>query len=404
MTNDRHRLVDYVLIVTMLCGVAATASGQGASTETERTSPAEAGVPAAILGAPARSGIPEAETEAEEAGAAEEAETAEQGQEVDIAGARAPHRRAGRGDRTAAQRRGRAPRCRRSRGGSASPRRLPRPTPSTRACPSPGTARRCSRTTRTAAARRRSSTICAPSSNAGYRFNDRFLFNSEIEVEHAKEIFVEFAYVDFQATESFGLRGGMLLVPMGLVNEFHEPTVFMGAERPVTENRIIPSSWRENGRRLLRRLRADLVPGLRPQRLQRVGLLVGRAARRPSEGRQGQVDEHRLHRAARHHAHAGRLLRGQLLQRRFGPGRDRRRRQRGTASRHQHLRPARSGPGAGVRPAGARGPRHPLRRGDAQHGARQERQQRRGLGAGRPVRPDRLRPVVPGSGGRRGGV
>ncbi|MCY3765897.1 MAG: hypothetical protein OXH06_10790, partial [Gemmatimonadetes bacterium] len=31
---------------------------------------------------------------------------------------------------------------------------------------------------------------------AGYRFNDRFLFNSEIEVEHAKEIFVEFAYVD----------------------------------------------------------------------------------------------------------------------------------------------------------------------------------------------------------------
>lgn len=82
---------------------------------------------------------------------------------------------------------------------------------------------------------------------AGYRFSDKFLFNSEIEVEHAKEIFVEFAYVDYQATESFGLRGGMLLVPMGLVNEFHEPTVFMGAERPVTENRIIPSTWRENG-------------------------------------------------------------------------------------------------------------------------------------------------------------
>ena len=82
---------------------------------------------------------------------------------------------------------------------------------------------------------------------AGYRFNDKFLFNSEIEVEHAKEIFVEFAYVDYQATENFGLRGGMLLVPMGLVNEFHEPTVFLGAERPVTENRIIPSTWRENG-------------------------------------------------------------------------------------------------------------------------------------------------------------
>ncbi len=82
---------------------------------------------------------------------------------------------------------------------------------------------------------------------AGYRFNDKFLFNSEIEVEHAKEIFVEFAYVDYLATDSFGLRAGMLLIPMGLVNEFHEPTVFMGAERPVTEQAIIPSTWRENG-------------------------------------------------------------------------------------------------------------------------------------------------------------
>ena len=82
---------------------------------------------------------------------------------------------------------------------------------------------------------------------AGYRFNDRFLFNSEIEVEHAKEIFVEFAYLDYLATDNVGLRAGMLLIPMGLVNEFHEPTVFLGAERPVTEKSIIPSTWRENG-------------------------------------------------------------------------------------------------------------------------------------------------------------
>ena len=82
---------------------------------------------------------------------------------------------------------------------------------------------------------------------AGYRFNDKFLFNSEIEIEHADEIYVEFAYLDYQATDNIGVRGGMLLAPMGLVNEFHEPTVFLGAERPVTEQRIIPSTWRENG-------------------------------------------------------------------------------------------------------------------------------------------------------------
>ncbi len=82
---------------------------------------------------------------------------------------------------------------------------------------------------------------------AGYRFNDKFLFNSEIEIEHADEVFVEFAYVDYLANDNVGIRGGLLLLPMGLVNEFHEPTVFLGAERPVTEQRIIPSTWRENG-------------------------------------------------------------------------------------------------------------------------------------------------------------
>jgi hypothetical protein len=86
---------------------------------------------------------------------------------------------------------------------------------------------------------------------AGYRFNDRFLFNSEIEVEHADEIFVEFAYVDYMASEHLTVRGGMVLIPLGLVNEFHEPTVFLGAKRPETESRIIPSTWRENGAGIL---------------------------------------------------------------------------------------------------------------------------------------------------------
>lgn len=81
----------------------------------------------------------------------------------------------------------------------------------------------------------------------GYKFNDKVLFNSEIEVEHADEIFLEFAYIDYQITESLGLRGGMLLAPMGLVNELHEPTYFLSTERSLTENRIIPTTWRENG-------------------------------------------------------------------------------------------------------------------------------------------------------------
>jgi len=86
----------------------------------------------------------------------------------------------------------------------------------------------------------------------GYRFNDRFLFNSEIEFEHANtedggEAGIEFAFLDFRAADPITIRGGMVLIPMGLINEFHEPNVFLGAERPLTETRIIPTTWRENG-------------------------------------------------------------------------------------------------------------------------------------------------------------
>ena len=86
----------------------------------------------------------------------------------------------------------------------------------------------------------------------GYKFNDRILFNSEIEFEHANteqagEVSVEFAYLDYMLNDKFGLRGGMLLTPMGFLNELHEPPIFLGTKRPETERQIIPSTWRENG-------------------------------------------------------------------------------------------------------------------------------------------------------------
>ena len=81
----------------------------------------------------------------------------------------------------------------------------------------------------------------------GYKFNDRLLFNSEIEVEHANEIGLEFAYLDYRFSDDVGARAGLLLAPLGLINELHEPPVFLGTERPVTESRIIPTTWRENG-------------------------------------------------------------------------------------------------------------------------------------------------------------
>ncbi|MEC7584616.1 MAG: hypothetical protein VYE77_09875, partial [Planctomycetota bacterium] len=53
--------------------------------------------------------------------------------------------------------------------------------------------------------------------------------------------------INYQATENFAARAGMLLVPMGIINERHEPTTFMPNQRPETEKRIIPTTWREIG-------------------------------------------------------------------------------------------------------------------------------------------------------------
>lgn len=86
----------------------------------------------------------------------------------------------------------------------------------------------------------------------GYKFNKQWVFNSEIEFEHgstnnAGSVSVEFAYLDYLYRDWLNFRAGLLLVPMGWINELHEPTVFLGAERPETERLIIPSTWRENG-------------------------------------------------------------------------------------------------------------------------------------------------------------
>jgi hypothetical protein len=88
----------------------------------------------------------------------------------------------------------------------------------------------------------------------GYKFDDRWILNTEVEVEHAVsasdkggEVEVEFAYLDFLFSRSLRARAGLVLIPMGLVNELHEPPTFLGALRPDVEQRLIPSTWRELG-------------------------------------------------------------------------------------------------------------------------------------------------------------
>src|SRR5262245_7504007 len=74
----------------------------------------------------------------------------------------------------------------------------------------------------------------------GHNFAERIKFWSELEVEHGLvegreekgELELEQAYLDFLIKPWFNLRGGMILTPMGIMNERHEPPSFNGVERP----------------------------------------------------------------------------------------------------------------------------------------------------------------------------
>lgn len=86
----------------------------------------------------------------------------------------------------------------------------------------------------------------------GYKWSDQWILNSEFEWEHGStgkngEASVEFAYVDRLFRPEVNVRAGLVLIPMGLLNELHEPTVFLGARRPGIENAILPTTWRESG-------------------------------------------------------------------------------------------------------------------------------------------------------------
>ncbi len=89
----------------------------------------------------------------------------------------------------------------------------------------------------------------------GHNFSERIKFWSELEVEHALvegreekgELELEQAYLDFLIKPWFNLRGGMILAPVGIMNERHEPPSFNGVERTMVETVIIPSTWFDAG-------------------------------------------------------------------------------------------------------------------------------------------------------------
>lgn len=81
----------------------------------------------------------------------------------------------------------------------------------------------------------------------GYNFSKRTQFVTEVEVEYAKEVWIEQLFLQHKLNDYMSLKTGLLLIPMGIINEYHEPATFNGVERPLIDNKIAPSTWREIG-------------------------------------------------------------------------------------------------------------------------------------------------------------
>jgi hypothetical protein len=87
-----------------------------------------------------------------------------------------------------------------------------------------------------------------------HRFDNKTKLVTEIEIENAVtsatdkgEVAIEQAYIERQLNDQFSIRGGLFIVPIGFVNERHEPFAFYGVDRNLVETAIIPSTWREGG-------------------------------------------------------------------------------------------------------------------------------------------------------------
>jgi len=88
----------------------------------------------------------------------------------------------------------------------------------------------------------------------GHEFSDSIRFFSEFELEHsiagdgkAGEVELEQAYVEIDINDATSSKVGLFLIPVGIINETHEPPAFYGVERNGVEKNIIPATWWEAG-------------------------------------------------------------------------------------------------------------------------------------------------------------
>ena len=121
-----------------------------------------------------------------------------------------------------------------------------------------------------------------------HEYNDRLRFVSELELEHSiagdgkeGEIELEQAYIEYDLNDDTSLQAGLILIPLGILNETHEPNTFYGVERNPVEKNIIPSTWWEGGVKVSH----NLSEGVNVQLMAHSGLKAT-SSFKPRDGRQ----------------------------------------------------------------------------------------------------------------------
>ncbi|MGQ0658547.1 MAG: hypothetical protein ACT4NU_10725 [Chromatiales bacterium] len=140
----------------------------------------------------------------------------------------------------------------------------------------------------------------------GHEFNDWLRFYSELEIEHALvgdddgdgfassqnnkpgEVELEQAYLELDVHESHSVRAGLQLIPVGILNETHEPNTFYGVERNLVETNIIPTTWWEAGIGAHGEIVPGIIPGLSYNLLLHSGLQVATSGSNAFRIRQGR--------------------------------------------------------------------------------------------------------------------
>ena len=98
----------------------------------------------------------------------------------------------------------------------------------------------------------------------GHEFTDRIRMVAEVELEHAVaggdndgEVELEQGYVEFDLNERHSAKAGVYLLPVGILNQTHEPPTFYGVERNPVEKNIIPTTWWAGGAEMV----GEIAPG-----------------------------------------------------------------------------------------------------------------------------------------------